>query len=647
MIVRLGVESGPMSRMEDAILAAYTLLQQHDFEGARPCAYWVLQHLDRADPSQRFCGKLLGGLLGLQEFGFLAGLSETDERALPEGLLEKVGRGETYSQCLCYVWYLSSLRFHLEILAAHAFGRRQQIKKKLTKLDKRLASRFEDYPTLGPHRLRELALCANLLGQPEKARKLFRKSFLWARDCGLEFETAWTQREQQRVARLWSWPEADEKSWEEAERRLAKGPIAVPSVQSIEAETRAPEQNHKKLMREGRKVVQARSLEALKSATFHFSRALLGDLVERVDFGNDGEFVLAEQKGGTKLSLKLMRQPTELDELMLRHLRALTQISLRQQELEAEESSLKKQRSTELAMFRQLFQNAPVPQLIADSTFRILLSNLRFDALFPDVISLEELLSSEGFVGLQELSGRNLRLTDREGLIRWFEFRCQEIADNEVLISLIESSAEMRKTLAAFHSLEERVMAAELHDGLSGPLATMFYGLQLAQASASTKPRDADEILAGVSREARAVIPGLGKVKSLLRLPPERNLSEALGQYFESLQGFQVHFQDKLEMQTNELTTSFSFRIVQEAISNARRHSGEEQCWVDIGQEGQELRLEVRDEGRGFEMGASLGLGTRTMQERAEFLGGSFGIESQPDEGTKIRVRLPLSGVVK
>ncbi len=83
-------------------------------------------------------------------------------------------------------------------------------------------------------------------------------------------------------------------------------------------------------------------------------------------------------------------------------------------------------------------------------------------------------------------------------------------------------------------------------------------------------------------------------------------------------------------------------RIVQEALNNVRRHSGARNVRVTLRMEGDDLCMEVADDGRGFEAQSSQGgVGTNVMQQRALNLGGELEIESKPGVGTVVRFRCP------
>lgn len=87
------------------------------------------------------------------------------------------------------------------------------------------------------------------------------------------------------------------------------------------------------------------------------------------------------------------------------------------------------------------------------------------------------------------------------------------------------------------------------------------------------------------------------------------------------------------------------YRVVQEALNNARKHSGTDAMRIDVTKADGELRLEVRDCGRGFhlESARKRGFGLVGMVQRVQLLGGRCRIESEPDKGTRISVRLPIA----
>jgi signal transduction histidine kinase len=83
--------------------------------------------------------------------------------------------------------------------------------------------------------------------------------------------------------------------------------------------------------------------------------------------------------------------------------------------------------------------------------------------------------------------------------------------------------------------------------------------------------------------------------------------------------------------------------VIQEALTNARRHSDAPNVHVRLSSEGDELVAEISDDGRGFRPGAAPGVGLKSMRERAAALEGKLEIESAVGEGTTVRLRAPMS----
>ena len=86
------------------------------------------------------------------------------------------------------------------------------------------------------------------------------------------------------------------------------------------------------------------------------------------------------------------------------------------------------------------------------------------------------------------------------------------------------------------------------------------------------------------------------------------------------------------------------YRIAQEALANACRHSRSKKIKVVLVQHGDQLRIEVQDQGVGFKLEdvEERQFGLSGIRERARLLGGQTTIESEPGKGTRIAVELPI-----
>jgi signal transduction histidine kinase len=83
------------------------------------------------------------------------------------------------------------------------------------------------------------------------------------------------------------------------------------------------------------------------------------------------------------------------------------------------------------------------------------------------------------------------------------------------------------------------------------------------------------------------------------------------------------------------------YRLVQEALNNAARHSGAKHATVSVVQNADKIRVEVTDDGKGFLAERVRGMGILGMEERVKRLGGTCAIQSMPGKGTTVSAELP------
>jgi two-component system nitrate/nitrite sensor histidine kinase NarX len=84
--------------------------------------------------------------------------------------------------------------------------------------------------------------------------------------------------------------------------------------------------------------------------------------------------------------------------------------------------------------------------------------------------------------------------------------------------------------------------------------------------------------------------------------------------------------------------------IIQECLSNARKHSGAKSVRVEI-ERAPHYRFRVSDDGRGFDpasVTSDMHVGLRIMRERAHRIGGMLAVRSRPGEGTEVTLELPV-----
>jgi signal transduction histidine kinase len=149
-------------------------------------------------------------------------------------------------------------------------------------------------------------------------------------------------------------------------------------------------------------------------------------------------------------------------------------------------------------------------------------------------------------------------------------------------------------------------------------------------------------------REARRLVANLRPT-----VLDDLGLAAAIRLQVDELQaeGWEVTQQVELDSERlSPMLETVLFRVVQEALTNVRRHSGSRRVHVAAVGAAQCVRVEVRDWGHGFDQEA-LGPGTIAgermgivgMRERVALLGGQFTVESQPGRGTRIIANVPVS----
>jgi signal transduction histidine kinase len=198
-------------------------------------------------------------------------------------------------------------------------------------------------------------------------------------------------------------------------------------------------------------------------------------------------------------------------------------------------------------------------------------------------------------------------------------------------------------------TLEERQrIARELHDSVSQAL----YGINLGAETAIRLSRNGSPELGESLEYVRGLAEaGLLEMRTLLfELRPDamasEGLAEGLRKMLKSLGArHKIRIEAELcpEPEADLDTKEAAYRIAQEAANNTVKHARATTISLCLGFDGNTLRLDLRDDGAGFEIGeAHPGhMGLRTMAERAERLGGSLDVISAPGEGTRVSARLP------
>jgi len=206
--------------------------------------------------------------------------------------------------------------------------------------------------------------------------------------------------------------------------------------------------------------------------------------------------------------------------------------------------------------------------------------------------------------------------------------------------------ASRSQVIAAALAERER-LRRDLHDGMGPSLSGISLGLQAAESLLDTDRATSGQILARTRSEVDQAVTDIRRIIDDLRPDAldQAGLVGALRAYSRlvSARGpltIEVNAQDTDDpLRMDPAIEAVAYRITQEAITNAIRHSGASRCDVNLSF-GDAVGIEVRDNGRGFAPGRADGVGLASIRRRAESCGGTLDISTSA-AGTCVAVRLP------
>ncbi len=228
------------------------------------------------------------------------------------------------------------------------------------------------------------------------------------------------------------------------------------------------------------------------------------------------------------------------------------------------------------------------------------------------------------------------------------------------LIALLASLAKRRRTehalshfsgrLLQSHETERARIASELNEDLCQRLT----GLTLQLHCVNKASRDGGGETARVEELCAQLGDLAGEIHAIsddcysrLKLLGLTASARSFCQDLSARHGVTVDFgDDGVPDDLPEAVALALFRVLQEALGNAVKHAGTQRMSVELCGKRDEIRLEVADEGSGFDPAAAMsshGLGLISMRERLNLVGGACEITSRPGGGTRIRARVPIA----
>ncbi len=251
-----------------------------------------------------------------------------------------------------------------------------------------------------------------------------------------------------------------------------------------------------------------------------------------------------------------------------------------------------------------------------------------------------------------ELKQEILQRQAVEESLRASELRSIKLLENSQ--HLQEELRSLSRQLLSVQEEERRKISRELHDVIAQTLTGINMRLAALKANSSSSSTELHKQIASTQRLVEKSVDIVHRFARELR----PTLLDDLG-LIPALQAFLKGYMADTGIRTSlnvfaaiedadGVLRTMLYRVAQEALTNVARHANASQVEVRIESLNGSIRMEIADNGQGFEIngkscpGKPNRLGLLGMRERVEMLGGTFGVESFPSQATTVRVDVPL-----
>jgi PAS domain S-box-containing protein len=336
------------------------------------------------------------------------------------------------------------------------------------------------------------------------------------------------------------------------------------------------------------------------------------------------------------------------------------------------------------AHFRTIFNNTTLGIFLLNSSGKMIETNLSMqesllysayelrhmpfmDLIHPDDREPLQVLVNAIQQGQTEAYQTEKRFVSRDNRILWFRlsmslFRESDgtprfgigMMENITAHKSVEAElAEVQRRLADSAELERLQLAQELHDGPLQDLQVM--SMQLALIDSMVESGEIKPELVNLHEELSKVIRAIRFTCGELRPPSLApfGLEKAIESHAEQFRGQYNQIKVNLKLmkdgkQLSERVRMALFRIYQQSMANIVRHSGAHNVWVSFSFDENQIALRIEDDGKGFtipkrwvELVRQGHFGLVGSKERAESVGGTLEVHSNPGSGTVINVIVP------
>ena len=294
------------------------------------------------------------------------------------------------------------------------------------------------------------------------------------------------------------------------------------------------------------------------------------------------------------------------------------------------------------------------------------------DEVFPRRMAMLGTASKIAEVNEQQLSAGNDRVV---GLLSAFQTRLAVVLATTLALGLgmaafsvgrilnledraiaqYREVAEARRQLRSLSARlveaqegERRALSRELHDEVGQALSAVLVELRnLSSGLATEQSRSRVEMVKGLVENTVRVVRNMALLLRPSMLDDLGLIPALRWQAREVSKRTSMDVSVVTELASDDLPDEYKtciYRVVQEALHNCSRHSRASTVRIQVRQETGRVSLTVQDDGQGFEVEQSKGLGLLGMEERVTGLGGRFEIHSEPGGGTILSAELPLDG---